>query len=264
MGFGEHTFAKKSGGDRAAEGFGEHEEFLVSACDHGALTSEDDGAFGLGDEFGGFFDGRVVDFEVILGVVAGEVHGFVEGAGERGLAFVFWDVDEDWSRTAAGGDVVGLFGDAREVVGFFDEEIVLNDGLGDVEDVSFLEGVLAEHPGDGLAAEDDHGDGVHLGGHEAGDGVAGAGAGGDENDGGLAGGAGVAIGHVNGALFMADEDEFHVRLDGFEGVKDGEGGTAGVTEDILDTEVGEGFDEGLSAVHGGCVHKIWRLRFSSG
>ena len=264
VGFGEDAFAEEGGGDGAAEGFGEHEEFFVGAGDHGALAGEDDGALGLGDEFGGFFDGGLVDFEGFLGVVAGEVHGFVEGAGEGGLAFVFGDVDEDGSRAAGGGDVVGLFGDAGEVIGFLDEEVMFHHGLGDIEDVGFLECVFAEHPGDGLAAEDDHGDGVHLGGHEAGDGVAGAGAGGDENDGGLAGGAGVAVGHVNGALFVADEDELHVRFDGFEGVEDGEGGAAGVAEDVLDAEVGEGFDEGLGAVHGGCVHKIWRLRFSSG
>jgi hypothetical protein len=255
VGFWEDAFAKEGGGDGAAEGFGEHEQLLVGPRDHGALTGEDDGAFGLGDEFGGFFDAGLVDFEGFLWVVTGEVHGVIEGAGEGGLAFVFWDVDEDGSRAAGGGDVVSFLGDAREVVGFLDEEVMLNDGLGDVEDVGFLEGVFTKHPGNGLAAEDDHGDGVHLSGHQAGDGVASAGAGSDQNDGGFAGGASVAVGHVDSALFVADQDELHVGLDGFERVKDGEGSSTGVTKDIFDAEVGEGFDEGLSAVHGGVSHK---------
>ena len=171
-------------------------------------------------------------------MVAREVHRIVEGAGEGALAFILGDVDEDRAGAAGGGDVVGLFRYAGEVVGFLDEIIVFNNGLGDVEDVGFLEGVFAEHPGDGLAAEDDHGDGVHLSGHEAGDGVASAGAGSDQNDGGFAGGASVAVGHVDSALFVADQDELHVGFDGFERVKDGEGSAAGVAEDIFDAEVG--------------------------
>ena len=134
---------------------------------------------------------------------------------------------------------------------------MLHDRGRDVENVRLLEGILAEHPGDLLAAKDDHRHAVHLRGHDAGDGISSAGAGGDENDGRLAGGAGVTVSHVHGTLFVADEDELHVRLHGLEGVKDRDGRAAGVTEDVFDAEVGEGFDEGLCAVHFGCAHELW-------
>jgi hypothetical protein len=54
---------------------------------------------------------------------------------------------------------------------------------------------------------------------------------------------------VDGSLLVADEDELHVRLDRLEGVEDRDRGAAGVAEDVLDAEVGEGFDERLCAVH---------------
>ncbi len=49
------------------------------------------------------------------------------------------------------------------------------------------------------------------GGWQGRDGVGGAGAGGHEHDARLAGGAGVAVGHVAGALLVAGEDELEVR-----------------------------------------------------
>ena len=119
---------------------------------------------------------------------------------------------------------------------------MLHDRGRDVEDVGFLEGILPEHPGDLLAAEDDHRDAVHLRGHDAGDGISCTGAGGDENDRRLAGGAGVTVRHVNGTLLMTDENELHVRLHGLQSVEDRDGCATGVAEDILNAEIGEGLN----------------------
>ena len=164
--------------------------------------------------------------------------------------------------------MIRLTSDAGQRIGAFDQEVVLHDGGRDVEDVRLLEGILPEHPGDLLTAEDDHRHAVHLRGHEAGDGIASAGAGGDENHSGLAGGTGIAIGHVNSALLVADEDELHVRLDRFESVEDRDRRAAGVTEDVFDAEVGESFDEGLSAVHFLLTHGFgcenWYFEHQSG
>ena len=134
---------------------------------------------------------------------------------------------------------------------------MLHDRGRDVEDVGLLESIFAQHPAHRLAAEDDHRNAVHLRRHEAGDGVASARAGGDENDGGLAGGAGVAVSHVNGTLLMADENELHVRLHGLQRIKDRDGRATGVAEDILNAEIGEGFDERLRAVHFLLTHDDW-------
>ena len=81
-----------------------------------------------------------------------------------------------------------------------------------------------------LSGDADDGDGVEHGGGDAGDEVGGAGAGGGDADADLARGAGVAVGHVRGALLVADEDVVDGEL--AQGVVGGEDGSAGVAEDL--------------------------------
>ena len=248
VGLREDALAEQGGGHRRVEGLGEVHQLLVGAGDHRALAGEDHRALRLGDQRGGFFHGGSVDVEIAGRVVAGEIERRVHVAGEGSLGDVLRDVDQHRAGAAGGGDVVGLAGDPRQGVGVLAEVVVLHHRHGDAENVGFLEGVLAEHPGHGLAAEHDHRDRVHHRGHQAGHGVAGAGAGSHQHGGGPAGGAGVAVGHVDRALFVADQDELHLGLDRFEGVEDGNRGSAGVAEDVFDAEGIEGFDEGLRAV----------------
>ena len=96
------------------------------------------------------------------------------------------------------------------------------------------------------------GDGVEHGGGDAGDEVGGAGAGGGDADADAAGGAGVAVGHVRGALLVADEDV----VDGGElaqGVVDGQDGSAGIAEDGGDAFAGEGGPEDFGSGEGGVL-----------
>ena len=76
--------------------------------------------------------------------------------------------------------------------------------------------------------------------------VGGAGSGGGEADADAARGAGVAVGHMGGALLVADEDV----VDGgefAEGVVDGEDGAAGIAEDGGGAFAGEGGPEDFGA-----------------
>ncbi len=123
---------------------------------------------------------------------------------------VLGDVDEDWAGAAGAGDLEGLADGGGDVFGAGDEEVVLGDGQGDAGDVDLLEGVGAEDFGGDLAGDGDDGDAVEHGGGDAGDEVGGAGAGGGHADADAAGGAGVAVGHVGGALLVADEDVVEV------------------------------------------------------
>ncbi len=82
---------------------------------------------------------------------------------------------------------------------------------------------------------------VEHGGGDAGDEVGGAGAGGGDADADLAGGAGVAVGHVRGALLVADEDVVDGEL--AQRVVGGEDGSAGVAEDLGDAFACEGGPE---------------------
>ena len=177
-------------------------------------------------------------------------------AGEGALRNVFGHIDQNRAGATGCRNVVGLAGDARQRVGFLHEVVVLHHRNGDAENVGLLEGVLAEHPGHGLTANDEHRHGVHHRGHETGDGVAGAGAGSHEHRGGAAGRTGIAIGHVHGTLLVAHEDEFHFCLHRLQGVENRNRGTAGISENVLDAEIVEGLDERLSAVHGRFAHKI--------
>jgi hypothetical protein len=93
-----------------------------------------------------------------------------------------------------------------------DQVAVLDDGVGDAGDVRLLEAVLAQHGADDLAAKHDHGNRVGHGREQAGHRVGGARTRGHHHDAGLAGGAGVAIGHMRGALLVPGEDQLDFRL----------------------------------------------------
>ena len=73
-------------------------------------------------------------------------------------------------------------------------------------DVDFLEGVRAEHFAGDIAGDADHRDGIEHGGGDAGDEVGCAGTAGGHGNAHFAGGARVAVGHVRGALLVADKD----------------------------------------------------------
>ena len=148
-------------------------------------------------------------------------------------------------------DLESLAQGGRDFVGTGDEVVVLGDGQGDAGDVDFLEGVGAEDLGGDLAGDADDGDGVEHGGGDAGDEIGGAGAGSGDGNADLARGAGVAVGHVRGALLVADEDvadgEFAERVVG------GQDGAAGIAEDLGDAFADQRGPEDLRAGEGGGV-----------
>jgi hypothetical protein len=138
--------------------------------------------------------------------------------------------------------VEGLLHDHGQVANVLDQEVVLDDGPGDAHGVALLESVQADGRDGDLAGDDDHGDAVHVGRGNAGHGIGHAGSGGDQRHADIAGGAGVAVGRVDGRLLVAHQ---HV-LDGVLLVKrvvDVQHGTTGVTPDVLDAFGLQGLDE---------------------
>jgi hypothetical protein len=93
-----------------------------------------------------------------------------------------------------------------------DQIAVLDGGVGDARDVRFLEAVFAQHGPNDLAAEHDHGNRVGHGGEQSGHRIGRPRTRGHHHDTGFAGGAGVTIGHVRGALLVAGEDQLDFRL----------------------------------------------------
>jgi hypothetical protein len=218
-----------------------------------AVAGEDDGLLGGGDERDGFLHGT--GFGAQHGVRAvrrGRGGGEVEGRG--GLLRVLGDVDEDGARATGARDLEGLTQDGGDVLGAGDEVVVLGDGQGDAGDVDFLKRVGAEDFGGDLAGDADDGDRVEHGRGDAGDEVGGAGAGRGNAHAYLTRGAGVAVGHVGGALLVAHEDVVDREL--AQRVVGGKDGSAGIAEDGGDALANEGGPEDFCSGEGGV-----RVRF---
>ena len=99
-----------------------------------------------------------------------------------------------------------------------------------------------------------------MGGQQPGDGVGGPGSRGDQNDAGFAAGAGVAVGHVGGALLVAGKDELELgRIQ--QSVEDGHGGAAGMAEDVFNTLALHGFDNCVGTSHGKFLLKCKNFKY---
>ena len=225
-------------GAEALEGHGDGDlGFLGELAELAVGAGGDDTAAAVDDGLAGALDGGEghVDLDGVGRggqVVAGEVHRGVEvGVGDEGVLDVLGDVDEDGAGAAGGGDVEGFLDDAGDVAGVLDQVVVLGDGATDLDHGGFLEGVGADDLRGNLAGDGDDGEAVELGVGQAGDEVQRAWAGGGHGDAGLAGGAGVAFGGEDAALFVAGQDGADLVRTVGEGLVHGHGGTARVGED---------------------------------
>ena len=152
--------------------------------------------------------------------------------GAGGELDVLGDVDDHRARAPVGGDVEGLVNDAGEIVDVLDQIVVLGAGAGDAHGVAFLKGIRADEGGGHLAGDDDDGDGIHQRIGHPGDGVGGAGAGGDERHAHAAGRAGIAFCGMHCALLMTHEHVLDLILLE-ELVINGQDRAAGIAENLL-------------------------------
>ena len=164
---------------------------------------------------------------------------------------VFGDVDQNRTGTSGIGNDERFADGARDVLGARDDYVVFCDRHGDAGDVDFLKSVGAEQLAADLAGDADDGRGIEHGRGDAGDHVRCAGAARCHGDAYAAGGARITIGHVRSALFVANENV--VQLGFAKSVIDGKNGAAGITEDMLNTQLGERFAENFCA---GELHSV--------
>ena len=162
---------------------------------------------------------------------------------------VLGDVDHDRAGAAGARDIERLVQDARQSVHVLDEIIVLGAGPGDADRVAFLEGVVADQMGRHLAGDADHRNGIHQRVGEPGDGIGGAGTGGDQHHADLAGRARIAFGGMDRALLVANENVLDaILLEQF--VIDRQDGAARIAENMLNALIGESLKHHLGAGHG--------------
>ena len=126
-------------------------------------------------------------------------------------------------------------------------EIVLGDGHGDALDVGLLEGIPAQLGGGHVAGESHHGHAVHVGGGDAGDQIGGAGAAGGQHHAGAAGGSGVAVRRVAGALLVGGEDVTHTVRIAVQLIVQIQHGAAGIAEDGVHPLLHQHLHENLRA-----------------
>ena len=128
----------------------------------------------------------------------------------------------------------------------FDHEAVLNDWPGNPDHVGFLERIGADHVAWHLPGDDHHGNRVHVGGGNPGDRIRRARAGCHQHNAGLAGRAGITIGHVCSGLLVAHEDVRHLGL--FEQrIVDMQQSTARIPVNVLNAFVTQEADDHFSA-----------------
>jgi hypothetical protein len=102
--------------------------------------------------------------------------------------------------------VKSLLDDHGQVVHILDQVVVLGAGPGDSGNIRLLEGIVADQHGGDLPGKDHHGNGIHVGRGQSGDGIGAAGAGGYDADADLAGGPGITVRGVDRTLFMTHQD----------------------------------------------------------
>src|SRR6266851_2906579 len=247
---GEGSEAEEGAGDGDLVALGEGDDLLFGSGLDDAVAGENDGLFGLLDELDGLLERGGLGAEHGMGTRGGgSGGGEVEGSG--GLLGVLGDVDEDGPGASGLRDLEGETDCRRDVFGAGHKEVVLGDGQGDAGDVDLLKCIAAEDLGGDLAGDGDDGDAVEHGGGYAGDQVCRTRPGGGHADADFARGAGVAVGHVRGALLVADEDVVDGEL--AQGVVDGQDGSAGVAEDAVYTLADQGGPEDFGSGEGGVL-----------
>ena len=158
------------GGDGSAGQVGQLHEFRMRMRGNDTATHVDHGALGSQQHLHGLLDlplvtlgdGRIgahLDFATLGRVLAG-------GDGD-----VLGDIDQHRARPARARNMEGAAHGFGEVLDVSHQEVVLDAGAGDADRVTFLEGVFANGRSGHLAAQDHHGNGIHIGGGDACDSV---------------------------------------------------------------------------------------------
>ena len=172
---------------------------------------QNDAATGENDRFFCCFDGGDGPVEIVflagnVAVVASQLYCAGIGKVKGRIKNVFGDVYENRARPACRSDIEGFLQDAGQLFFILDQVVMLGNGCSDAGNIRFLEGVPSNECRCDLAADDDQGNGIHIGCGNTRNHIADARAGCGKANAGLARCPGVAISGVDGALFVTRQD----------------------------------------------------------
>lgn len=157
------------------------------------------------------------------------------------------DVDEHRSRASGTGNVEGFLQHLGQILHPPHQIVVFGDGGGDPRRIRLLKGVLADQGRGHLAADDHQRDGIHMGRGNAGDHIAHSRPAGGDAHPHLARGPGIAVGGMDGPLFVAGEDMREFRF--IDCIVQAQYGTTRVPEDHRDLFGFQTCKDGFCAGH---------------
>ena len=228
---GEGAQAKHGAAHGSVQFFGQFTHLAAGSRKHGAVAHQKQGLLGLLQKFGGAF--HSLDGSVGRNLVARQVHLVGEGGGAGAGGHVFGQVNQHGARSAAAGDVEGLFHNTGKVVGILHQVGMLDSSESHTAGVAFLEGVCTQVRRGGLGGQHHDGARIHKGGVDAGKGVGGARTAGHQGNAHFPGLAGIAVGHVGGSLLVAGQHYFNIRIENC--VEHGDRRSTGISENGIDS-----------------------------
>jgi hypothetical protein len=154
---------------------------------------------------------------------------------------IFGKVDHDWSWSACSREVKSFMYDLPKLGGIFDEVVVLGAMSRNPDGIAFLKCVASDEGRGHLTSNYNNGNRIHHCVSNSCDRVRCSWTGGDQDDPGLACGARVPFGSVNGATFLPDEDVANSILIE-DRIVDRENSTTRVAKDQFNAKIIERFD----------------------
>ena len=159
---------------------------------------------------------------------------------------VLRDIHQDRARATGRRDVEGLLDRTGEIAHVFDQVVVLGDRPREAHVVGLLKRVASDELGCNLTGEDHDGNGIGIGGRNPGDRIRKGRARGHDRNAGPAGGAGKAVRHMDGALFVAGQ---HMpELMAMDRIVDVEDGATRVAKDHLHALLAKCPEEYIGAI----------------
>ena len=170
--FRERAQPHQSGGDRNRKLAGQGCQLIGGIAQHHTTTHVQHRTAGLQQHGDRFF--HLAGMSLKIRLVAANLHGFGINELCLGDLHILGEIHQHRTRSAGSGNVEGLLHNRGNILDIPYQKTVLGAGAGNADDIDFLEGIVTDQRRGDLTGYDHHGDRVHVGRGNTGDGVGGA------------------------------------------------------------------------------------------